>query len=288
MVDSECLLGPLTARRVLAGEFERLRNRSGLAAAEVARRIGSSQSRMSRIESGRWRITVQETLALSVVHDLDADKRDELVALARANLNDDGGHWEPYQLDRGTTRFVALEDEAHTERAFGALLVPGLLQTEAYAREVIANGPEELTVDEIEQRVKARACRRTVLTRERAALRFHAVIDEAVLHRMSGGPQIMAEQIDHIAAIADNPKVSVQLLPFSAGAHPGMESSFVILSFNEPADPTAYAECCAGETWVEEPRHVDRFELAFGVLTQTALSPADTIIRMVALRDQMR
>lgn len=278
---TEVEYGPMTARRRLAQRLADHRARLTLSGTDVVDPLNWSQSRLSRIESGKHPIQVQDTFVLATVYELSADEREALTALARSNL--EAGWWEPYRTELGKahSRFIGMEAESTTERTFASSMVPGVMQTSDYARGVIQNGPAELTPDQIDRRVEARTVRSDVLTRTDTPMRLYAIMDESVLRRPVGSPTVMREQMQHLLELAELPRITLQVLPFAAGAHPSMEGSFVILDFTPPVDPAVYIESPGGETWVEDHEQTGRFQVAFTRLTQMALSPADTI-RLIA------
>ena len=184
----------------------------------------------------------------------------------------------PYQGQalRGS-RYVGLEDEAKTVSDFGLGLVPGLLQTADYARAMIRGGPRELDRDEIERRVEVRMSRQQILFRDDRP-RLWAVIDEAVIRRIEGSPAIMTAQLRHLAEAAEQGKTTLQVVPFSAGAHAGTSGPFVILELPEPTEPgLVYVETLAGDIYLEERADVDRYTLAFDRLRAASLHPDDSV-----------
>jgi len=156
-------------------------------------------------------------------------------------------------------------------------VVPGLLQTEEYARQTFRNGPRELDRDDIERRVQVRMERQRVLAREDRP-RLWAVLDEAVIRRVVGGPEVMREQLRHLIDCAEQGKTTLQVVPFGAGAHAGTTGPFVILDFPETTDPdVVYVETLAGDIYLEAPTDVDRYTLAFARLLAAALHPDDSV-----------
>jgi hypothetical protein len=149
-------------------------------------------------------------------------------------------------------------------------VVPGLLQTEEYARHTFRNGPRELDRDDIERRVQVRMERHRVLAREDRP-RLWAVLDEAVIRRVVGGPKVMREQLQHLIDSAQQGKTTLQVVPFGAGAHAGTTGPFVILDLPEATDPAVvYVETLAGDIYLEAPADVDRYTLAFARLLAAA------------------
>ena len=155
--------------------------------------------------------------------------------------------------------------------------MPGLLQTADYAREIFRNGPIELDPDEVERLLEVRLARQQILAREDRP-RLWAVIDEAVIHRVDGGPEVMRGQLRHLVESAQQGKTTMQVVPYRAGAHAGTIGSFVILDFHEPADPdVVYVETLAGDIYLEQRSDVNRYTLAFDRLLAAALHPDESV-----------
>jgi hypothetical protein len=208
------------------------------------------------------------------LYGITGDEQEALVQLAREARK--RGWWHAYnEVFTGT--FVGLEADASSLHAFQALLVPGLLQTERYARAVIRAMRPDADETEIKRRVAARMARQDLLT-DSAPPEYWAVIDEAVLHRVIDGPEVMAEQLYRMITVAKMPHVTIQVVPFGAGAHPGMEGPFLILGFPEQADPdVVYVDSTSSGLYLEMPPDVRRYTLMFDHLRAAALRPGDTV-----------
>ena len=170
--------------------------------------------------------------------------------------------------------YVGLEAAASAMQEYNAELVTGLLQTEAYARAVMAAAMRAGTDDqETERQIAVRLHRQKRLTAPDAPTLW-AVMNEAVLHRQVGGPQVMAGQLAHIGQPAARPNVIIQVLPFTAGAHPAMLGSFTVMQFPDPADPAVvYLEAQTGALYLEKPDDVRRYSLMIDYLRAQALGP---------------
>lgn len=270
--------GPTVRRRRLASELRRLRESAGLTIDEVGDKLECSASKISRIETGHVGVTPRDARDMLELYGLPGDEREALVQLAREART--RGWWHKYN-EVFTGAFVGLEADASSLHAFQALLVPGLLQTEHYARAVFRAMRPDDTEPEIERRVSARMERQRLLT-DPAPPEYWAVVDEAVLHREVGGPEVMAEQLSRLVQAATLPHVTIQVVPFDAGAHPGMEGPFLILGFPEQADPdVVYVDSTAGGVYLEMPADVRRYSLMFDHLRATALKPDDSV-RLIA------
>jgi transcriptional regulator with XRE-family HTH domain len=269
---------PTVRRRELGALLRALRNEKGLTIEQVADRLLCSPSKVRRMETGHGIATPRDIRDLCDLYDVtDEAERDRMMSLAREGKRQ--GWWQPYDLPYST--YVGLEAEATSIRAFQSSLVPGLLQTEEYARAVHdAAEPEslmtELTPDVVEQRVKARLRRQRLLT-EVNPLGFWAVLDEAVLHRVVGGPKTMEIQLGHIVELAGLQNVTVQIVSYSAGAHPAPGSMFNILTFSAAVADVVYVEGLAGWIYIERPEDVSRYSRVFSRLCDMALDETESI-----------
>lgn len=269
--------GPTLRARRLAVELSSRREASGLSREEVARRLEWSTSTVFRIETGRSHPQPRSVRDLLDLYGVTGPEREGLIQLARDARQP--GWWHSFRdvLPNPYEVYIGLETGAISIRNFEPLLIPGLLQTADYARAMIRGGARELDRDEIERRVEVRLSRQQVLLKEdRPSL--WAVIDEAVIRRVVGSPVIMAAQLQQLAEAAEHGKTTLQVVPFSAGAHAGTSGPFVILGLPEPAEPDlVYVETLAGDIYLEEPADVDRYTLAFDRLRAAALHPDDSI-----------
>jgi hypothetical protein len=266
--------GPTVRRRRLAGELRRLREAAELTIDDVGDKLECSASKISRIETGHVGVTPRDVRDMLELYGIAGDQREALVQLAREARK--RGWWHAYN-EVFTGAFVGLEADASSLRAFQALLVPGLLQTERYTYAVIKAMRPDAEEGEIQRRVSARAARQELLTDDTPP-QYWAVIDEAVLHRMVGGPDVMAEQLDRLAKVAELPHVTIQVVPFGAGAHPGMEGPFLILGFPEQADPdVVYVDSTSSGVYLELPPDVRRYSMMFDHLRAAALKPDDSV-----------
>jgi transcriptional regulator with XRE-family HTH domain len=266
----------LRARR-LALELLRRREAAGLTREEAARQLEWSTSTIFRIETGRSRPQPGNVKVLLELYGVTSPERDGLIRLAREARQP--GWWHSFRdvLPNPYEVFIGLEAGAASIRNFEPVVIPGLLQTEEYARQMSRGGPRELDRDDIERRVQVRMERQRILTREDRP-RLWAVIDEAVIRRVVGGPAVMAEQLRHLIECAEQGKTTLQVVPFSAGAHAGTTGPFIILDFPEPTDPSVvYVETLAGDLYLEEHADVDRYTLAFDRLLAAALHPDDSV-----------
>ena len=266
----------LRARR-LASELQRRREATGMSREEVARQLEWSASTLFRIETGRNRPQPGNVRILLELYGVTGPERDGLIQLTREARQP--GWWHSFRdvLPNPYEVYIGLEAGATSIRNFEPVVVPGLLQTEDYAREIFRNGPIELDPDEIKRLLEVRVARQKILVGDDRP-RLWAVIDEAIIHRVVGGAEVMRSQLRHLADAAQQGKTTIQVVPYRAGAHAGTTGPFVILDFPEATDPTVvYVETLAGDIYLEERSDVSRYTLAFDRLRAAALHPDDSV-----------
>ncbi len=271
---------PTVRGRRLMRELTRLRQAQGLSLDVAAQRLGFSKSKLYRIENGRSRITLDDLDDMLDLYSARSPQREALIQLCRDARR--RGWWTAYS-DVFTGSYIGLESEASAIKV-NAHLIPGFLQTPGYARATItATGPW-LDAASIDRRVTARTARQQALLGKPAPPRIHVVLDEAVLHRVIGGPAVMEAQLTALAAEADRQAITIQVLPFAAGAAAGLDGEFVILSFPSPDDPpVVYIEGPMGDVYLETPDELDRCNLAWTSLVSQAASPAESVAMITAL-----
>ncbi|WP_158632270.1 helix-turn-helix transcriptional regulator [Micromonospora sp. Llam0] len=266
---------PATPRsRRLGRDLRKLREAKGLTGEEVAKSVRCSSSRISRIESGEIKPRAGDVMELLVAYGvpLDAEPGSSLLAQAR-DLREDGW-WQ--RVGGKYATYIAYETEAVELKNYEPTLVPGLLQTERYAREVNIIG-REVDPDTVNQRVTTRMTRQEVLHRQPTPLRLHAVLSEAALRTEVGGPDVLRDQLAHLVTLNELPNVTIQVLRFEAGAHLADSSGFALLSFERDDPPLGYIETLAGELFLESTRDLARISAAYDNLRMLAMSPAESV-----------
>lgn len=258
-----------TARRELGAELRRLRGeRKGAA---VARALGWSESKLSRIETARTGIRdadLERLLAQIEAPAADRRRLSELARRGRARV-----WWTPYRssLPEAYDEFLALEAEARMLCEWEAQVVPGLLQTDEYARAVIEAGADRADPGVVETRVRLRMNRQTVLSGADAP-RLCAVLDEAVLRREVGGKAVLRRQLHRLFDSCGRPGIELRMLPFSAGVHSALAGSFLIFEFRDrPA--VAHSEGLTGGVFRTRESEVVFYRKAFADLRSRSLSP---------------
>ncbi|GAB1642735.1 helix-turn-helix domain-containing protein [Krasilnikovia sp. MM14-A1259] len=280
-------VSPTVRRRRLGLELKRLREERRLSREEVAGHLEVSVSTVSRIETGRGGLRPKDLRQLLDLYGVAEEAtRTDLEALARAGKVQ--GWWTRHAADLRSaySTFIGLESEATWLLDFEAITVPGLLQTESYARALLASALPAMTDDAIEARVRVRMQRQRARLDGPTPVDLWAIIDESVIRRRVGGPLVMREQLKHLVEIAGRPNVTIQVLPYAAGAHPGVIGSFVVLRFAQDPD-VAYIEGVAGDVYAEGA-DVQRFTLAFDGLRAAAASPGASRDMLEAALDDLR
>ena len=281
--------GPTVRRRQLMAELKRLREAAGLSQEAVAEQLDWHHTKLMRIETGRTSPHPNDVRLMAEVYGMtDRDQVAALVKLARDAKQ--RGWWYSYRdvLLNRYDFFIGLESEAASIRNFELAMVPGLLQTEEYARALIQGGPQELGRDEVERRVEVRMTRQARLERDDRP-QFWAILDESVIRRVVGGPEVTRGQLERLIAAGGQARTTIQVVPYRASMHPGLEGSFVILEFAESSEPdVVYMESVGGNLYVDRPDQVRLFGIAFDHLRAVALSPNDTRAMLRAAADELR
>lgn len=282
-------IGPTVRRRRLGTELRRLREAHSIKLEEVAEQLGVAASTLSRIETGKAPTRSAYLAALLELYGVDdPGQRQVLTEMAREGHRK--GWWAAYEdvLPTGFGIYVGLEAEAASLRAFESLVIHGLLQTEDYARAVMSTVRRKLSADEIERLVALRMQRQDALLRA-DPLDLWLILDEAVIRRTMGGPELTHNQLVHLADASLWPNVTLQVLPFAGGPHPSLSGPFCIIEFPERYDPdVVYTEGISGHTYLERDRDVRQCAEAFDLLRAAALSPADSTELITTVASQVR
>ncbi|MFE2076776.1 helix-turn-helix domain-containing protein [Streptomyces misionensis] len=281
--------GPAVRRRKLGAELRTLRTGAGLTSGEAARLVGWHQSKVSRIETGSSGVKPADLrLLLDAYAVRDAQLRELLLMLAGSENDGDRDRW--WHAYRGvlppTYRdFISLESQASAMRTLETTVVPGLLQTADYARAVTRAAVKDLDEERLDALVEVRLARQDVL-RSNPPLELCAVLDEAVLRREVGGPEVMARQLERLMEAALLPQVRLQVLPFGAGAHVGLTGPFVIFSFPSTSDlDVVVLDQLTSSLYLERKEDLRTYSEAFQTLQEHALSPHDSLAYIAGIGD---
>jgi transcriptional regulator with XRE-family HTH domain len=266
-------------RRLVGGALRRYRENVGYSLEDAARVLECDRSKISRIETGQRGIRPKELREL--MNEYGVPAAEQLALLAIASRGGRQSWWHPYSdvLSDAYLDYVIMESAASEIMVYEAQLIPDLLQTDDYARAIAAAEPGYLTDQQREDAVAAKAVRRQVVLGGRSTARLGVILGEGALHQEVGGPGVLAGQISHLVKLAgDYPAVTIQVLPFSAGAHAAAGSgSLAILRFPDaPSLGVVYLEALSGGVYLEDQADVARYVRAFALLRAAALSPSDS------------
>jgi transcriptional regulator with XRE-family HTH domain len=266
---------PTVRRRRLGIELRRLRETAGLMIEDVATHLECSSSKVSRIETGKAVPRVRDVRDMLELYDVTDTQSDLLLTIVREAQQK--GWWTDYEdvLPAAFETYVGLEAEASSLRTFQHH-VHGLLQTEDYARAML-RGAHLSESDGVERLVALRMRRQDMLTKPNP-IELWAVIDEAALHRLMGGAEVMRGQLARLVELADLPNVTLQVLPFAKGAHAGVIGAFTLIEFPDPTDnDVVYVDSPAGNIYLEKDKDLRRYTLVFDHLRAAALPPDESL-----------
>ncbi|MFI6758264.1 helix-turn-helix domain-containing protein [Micromonospora sp. NPDC050417] len=274
---------PTIRRRRLGAELRRLRESAGVTIEVVAERLECSQSKISRIETGHTTATVRDVRDMISIYGIVGKESEDLLQIAREARQK--GWWASYSTVL-TSAYVGFEAAAGSIRAYEQQVVPGLLQTEEYAKAMIRSARPDITTDEVEQRVRVRLGRQSLLSQD-DPIDVWVVLDETVVSRPVGGDEVMRDQLKRLVEAADQPNVTIQILPFDVGAHAGMDGTFTILDFPEPGDPpVVYAENATGGLFLEKVEELQKYAFIFDHIRAAAIRPEDSVALIARLAEE--
>ena len=272
---TEAMPSPTVRRRRLAAELRRRRRDLGLTREVVAAHVGCSPVTITRIESAAVGARVSDVAMMLDLYNVTGPDRDALLTLAREAKR--RGWWQQYS---GSSRrdfldFVGLEDEASSIKTYEGELIPGLLQTEKYARALFgASG--KISTEEVARWARLRAARQGRLFGEHP-MTYSAVVREGALRQQTGGRSVMRDQLNHMLEVMRRPNVTVQVLPFVADTYPTPMAPFVILTFPELGDPAVvYVDYFIGCLYLEKEDEIEAYTSMFSQLQERALDPEDS------------
>jgi transcriptional regulator with XRE-family HTH domain len=281
--------GPTVRRRRLGAELRRLREAAGVSVEEVCRLLRCSVSKVSRMENGRVPVRTRDVSDLLELYGVtEGERRDALMALARESRRH--GWWHSYHdvVPTWFEIYIGLEGDAASIQVYESQLVHGLLQTGDYARHVIRADDPEVGEDEVERKIALRMDRQRRLTAPDHP-RLWVILDEAVLRREIGGRAVMRDQLEFIAKRSELPNVTIQVIPFSVGAHAGLGSAFSILGFPDSEDhEVVYIEEAAGSLYIERAAEVRRYKLKMDHLLAAALRPEESIQMILSVTKELK
>lgn len=265
--------GSPTVRRLELGALLRkLREERGWTVEYVADRLMVSSSKVSRFETGQRGVSARDIRDLCDLYEVSVDRRQQLTELAAEGKQ--RAWWQPLSLPY--TTYMEFESAAASIQDYAMEIMPGLLQTADYAREVVRAATYRWTSDQVERRVEGRLLRQQILHRQDPP-RYEVVLDEAPLHRVVGGAAVMAGQLRHLVKSSHLRTVDIRVIKFEAGPLPAGNNKFIILRFTKPELPTQiFIEGLTGDLYLDKPQDVKVYAQTFAALKRMALSPGET------------
>lgn len=273
--------GANVRQRRIARTLRDWRKSQGATLDDVAKRLRWSGPKLSRFERADVIAGPAEIIAIAAILGIEESERDRLVSLAMASY--ENGWWQSYspEVVRGDFEdYLEVEAEATQLRSFEIHLVPGLLQTAGYYNAVLLADGLEPDGELVRERMQLRQERQDRLDSEDAPLHLHAIVHESALHLPVGGPEVMHEQLDHIASRGEQSNVTVQLLPLSVGAYPGMGAAFHRVTFGADNAQGVYLENLHYGLYLEEEAEIRPYAVSFEHLADSALDPETSAQRI--------
>jgi hypothetical protein len=263
---------------MIGAQLRRLRNANAISREQAAEAIRASEWKIHRLENGQVSFKERDIVDLLRLYGV-ADPGEVAAFVILAREANQPGWWHQYNdlLPQWFKAYVDLESTALLIRSYEAQFVPGLLQTEAYMRAVIRGAHLDESSEEVERRIALRMARQVLLTQEHAP-RLWAVVDEGALRRPVGGPDVLRVQLERLIEAAELPNVTLQVLPFAAGAHPAMVGAFSILRFPEPELPdVVYLEHLTNALYLEKREDVEEYLHVIDTICLRAARPDRTV-----------
>jgi len=270
---------PLLIRRRLRTEILAARQKRGLTQQQVAKAMDWSLSKMNRIEKAKSSISVNDLKVLLPYYGItDEEHTDELVELARAARKP--GWWRHYSdvAPPELLELIDYESAASAVAQFETMYVPGILQTDEYASAILHVLYDDKSAPKrVAALVELRTKRRDLLTSDNAP-HFSFVLDESVIRRLMGSPAVTSRQLEHLVNTAKLSNVTIQIVPFTAGLHPGMEGPFEVVQFDDtPDENIAFIEGQGDTLITDDPRETEDFLKVFQRITEKSLAPSDSV-----------
>jgi len=266
-------LSPTVRQRELGLRLRELRTAKNLTVEMVAKELLCSPTKISRAETGVRRATLRDVRDLCRIYEVDPAESAELMELARDAYQP--GWWTKYD-DLKINPLIGMEQSATAITSFCMYYIPGLLQSEDYARAIIKGIAPKIEEKILNSRVAARMERQKVLESPRLP-RYRAVIDEAVLRRHVGGPDVMRDQLERILSLMRDDRITVQVIPYTVGAYGAQDSNFTYMEFGDSMLPDlVYVENLVTQLYMERPDEVGRYREAIDLLRDAALNPRDS------------
>jgi len=267
---------PTVRQRELGKRLRELRNQHGLTVEDVGDKLLCSATKISRLETGARRPNLRDVRDLCQLYGVDEFTSAELMNLTREARKQE---WWTQFSDLNLDPYLGLEQDATAITSYTNYYIPALLQTEQYTRVIINAIAPKMDPDVYKERVAVRMQRQERVLDKENRPRYRVLIDESVLQRRVGGPQVMAAQLHKVLQAEQASKVTVQVIPFDVGAHAAQDSNFILFEFGESPElgPVVFVESLTGNHYLEKPDQIARYREALEYLRDSALSPRDSI-----------
>jgi transcriptional regulator with XRE-family HTH domain len=273
---------PTVRQRELGKRLRELRSQHDLTVEDVAEKLLCSATKVSRLETGARRPSLRDVRDLCVLYGVDESTSTELMSLARGAREQ--GWWTHYD-DLNLDPYIGLEQVATSITCYSMNYMPALLQTGEYAQAIIKAITPQIDPEIHRQRVEVWLLRQQLLDQDERP-RYRVLLDEAVLYRRVGGPELMCAQLDKILQAQRDSKATVQVVPFDLRAYAAQDSNFVLLEFDDPnLSPVVFIEGLTSNQYLERRADITRYREAAEYLRDSALSPHDSIQRINELRE---
>jgi len=276
-------MSPTVRQRELGTRLRGLRYERGMTVEDVAEKLLCSATKISRLETGARRPSLRDVRDLCALYEVDEATSAGFMSLARGAREQ--GWWTQYE-DLDLDPLIGLEQEAAAITCYSMNYIPGLLQTEEYARGIITTIAPKMDPHIVQQRVEARLRRQRLLQGDNRP-RYHVVLDEAVLRRGVGGSALMVAQLDKVLEAVRHDKVTVQIIPFDSGAYAAADGYFVLLEFGHDSGlwPVVFIEGLSGNQYLERRADIARYRETIDYLRDRALDPPDSVDLVVTARE---
>ncbi|MEV7005901.1 helix-turn-helix transcriptional regulator [Streptosporangium sp. NPDC051022] len=275
---------PTLRRRQLAGRLRELREQAGRSIRDAAEHLECSPAKISRIETAQRGALPRDVRDLCLYYGMtDQTQIDALMTLAREAKQQ---VWWQETEDVDFRAFLGLEIDATSISEYETTTVPGLLQTEDYARAIIKGYLPRMSSEILEERVAYRLRRQERLHGPQPP-NYWVLLDESVLHRHVGGAAVMRKQLEHLGKVSELPHVTIQVIPFTIGAHMGFDTAFNLLEFSDPTiGDTVYLDTLMGSFYLEKAKELERFRETLNHLRAVALSPQESAVHIARACDR--
>jgi len=276
-------MSPTVRQRELGTRLRGLRYERGMTVEDVAENLLCSATKISRLETGARRPSLRDVRDLCALYEVDESTSAEFMSLARGAREQ--GWWTQYE-DLNLDPLIGLEQEAAAITCYSMNYIPGLLQTEDYARGIITTIAPKMDPHIVQQRVEARLRRQRLLQGNNRP-RYHVVLDEAVLRRGVGGSALMVAQLDKVLEAVRHDKVTVQIIPFDSGAYAAADGYFVLLEFGHDSGlwPVVFIEGLSGNQYLERKADIARYRETIDYLRDRALDPPASMDLVIKARE---